>query len=219
MRAFTVSLALSAVFLASCARETPEEPKPERAGQPMSGVEFLARTAATAAASAAGQDDVARAQQQAVYDDFRRAIKLADPARAVNREHAREVARSIEGVRSVAWVDAANLYVIVERNELKTERTIDRICVALAPLGDTLGVVINLQSGAAKTAAELQLLVRNCQLAVGEHAFLHDRRDRNVVPDAVWAQHEANQQRGARAENREDDAAKVLEASTPSVHD
>jgi hypothetical protein len=219
MRVVTVSLALSAVLLGGCTREAPEEPKPERAGEPVSGPEFLARTAVTAGASISGQDDIVRAQQQAVYDDYRRAIKLADPARAVNREQAREVARRIDGVRSVAWVDAANLYVIVERNEQKTEQTIDRICLALEPLGDTLGVVINLQSGEATTGAELQLLVRNCQLAVGEHAFLHDRRDRNVVSDAVWAQHEANQQRGATAENREDEAAKVLEASTPSVHD
>jgi hypothetical protein len=219
MRVVTVPLILFAAFLSACAREEPEEPRPERAGQPVSGAEFLARTAATAAASATGQDEVARDQLRAIGDDYRRAIKLADPARAVNREQAREVARGIEGVRSVAWVDAANLYVIVERNELKTEQTIDRLCVALQPLGDTLGVVINLQSGEARTGAELQLLVRNCQLAVGEHAFLHDRRDRNVVPDAVWAQHEANQQRGAAAENREDGAAKVLESSTPSVHD
>lgn len=219
MRAVTVSLALSAVLLGGCTREAPEEPKPERAGEPVSGPEFLARTAATAAASATGQNEMAREHLRAMGDDYRRAIKLADPARAVNREQAREVARQVDGVRSVAWVDAANLYVIVERNEQKTERTIDRICVELEPLGDTLGVVINLQSGEATTGAELQLLVRNCQLAVGEHAFLHDRRDRNVVSDAVWAQHEANQQRGATAENRGDDAAKVLEASTPSVHD
>ena len=219
MRAVTIPLILFAAFLSGCAREAPEEPKPERAGQPVSGAEFLARTAATAAASATGQDEAARDQLRAMGDDYRRAIKLADPARAVNREQAREVARGVEGVRSVAWVDATNLYVIVERNELKTEQTIDRVCVALEPLGDTLGVVINLQSGEARTGAELQLLVRNCQLAVGEHAFLHDRRDRNVVSDAVWTQHEANQQRGATAENREDDAAKVLEASTPSVHD
>lgn len=219
MRTFTAPLALFATLLASCTREAPDEPKPERAGQPVSGAEFLARTAVTAGASISGRDDIVRAQQHAVYDDYRRMIKLADPARAVNREQAREVARRINGVRSVAWVDAANLYVIVERNEQKTERTIDRICVALEPLGDTLGVVINLQSGDASTGAELQLLVRNCQLAVGEHAFLHDRRDRNVVSDAVWVQHEANQQRGATAENREDDAAKVLEASTPSVHE
>ncbi len=90
-----VSLAL----LSGCLREAPEEPKPERAGQPLSGAEFLARTAVTAAASATVQGDVVRAQQQAVYDDYRRAIKLADPARAVNREQAREVARRGESLR------------------------------------------------------------------------------------------------------------------------
>jgi hypothetical protein len=208
----------SVAVLAGCVREAPEEPVPERAGQPFNGAEFLARTAVTAAASATGQDDVARAQQQAVYDNYRRAIKLADPARAVNREQAREVARGIEGVRSVAWVDTANLFVIVERNAQKTEATINRICVALAPLGDTLGVVINLQSGEARNAKELQLLVRNCQLAVGDHAFLHDRRDRNVVPDAIWAQHEANQRQGEDDQSA-DDAIKVLEDRVPSVHD
>jgi len=125
----------------------------------------------------------------------------------------------VEGVRSVAWVDAANLFVIVERNALKTERTINRICVALEPLGDTLGVVVNLQSGEARNAAELQLLVRNCQLAFGDRAFAQDRRDGNVVSDAIWAQHEANQEFGAASKNDADDASKVIEAHTPNVYD
>lgn len=219
MRVQYLALSLMSLgLLGGCTQDAPDEPKPERAGESFSGAEFLARTAVTAAASVTGQDDVVRAQQQAVIDDYRRAIKLADPARAVNREEARLVARRIEGVRSVAWVDTTNLYVIVERNAQRTEATVDRICVALQPLGDTLGVVINLQSGEARNAAELQLLVRNCQLAVGDHAFLHDRRDRNVVPDAIWAQHEANQQR-ADDSQRADEAIKVLEQSVPSVHD
>lgn len=211
-------LLVSLALMAGCTREAPEEPKPERAGQPVSGAEFVGRVAVATAASAMGQDELAHTQLRAMGEDYRRAIKLADPTRVVNREQARQVARGIEGVRSVAWVDTANLYVIVERNAHKVEATIDRICIALEPLGDTLGVVVNLQSGEAQTAAELQLLVRNCQLAVGDHALLHDRRDRNVVPDVVWAQHEANQQR-AENDRRADEAIKVLESSVPSVHD
>ena len=214
-----IAFLVFALPLSGCVEQSPVEPKPQRSGEPVSGAQFLGRVAVTTAAAAAGQQDVVHNQMLGMADDFRRSFKLADPARAVDRETARQATRSVEGVRSVAWVDAANLFVIVERNALKTERTIDRICVALEPLGDTLGVVVNLQSGEARNAAELQLLVRNCQLAFGDRAFAQDRRDRNVVSDAIWAQHEANQNFGAASKNNADDAIKVIEARTPSVHD
>jgi hypothetical protein len=210
---------LSCALLAGCTGEAADTPALEQAGQPVNAAELAARAVVARAAAATGQHEVAQAQLAAMGDDVRRAIKLADPHRPVDRERARDAARSVPGVRSVAWVDAANLFVIVERNAQKTAATIDRVCLALQPLGDTLGVVVNLQSGEARNAVELQLLSRNCQLPPGERAFLQTHKDLNVVPDAVWAQHEANQRRYADDPRDPDAAIRVLEATTPSVQE
>src|SRR5690606_37134859 len=81
----------------------------------------------------------------AMHEDFRKAIKLADPARRVDREAAREALRGMEGLASAVWIDHENLFVLVDRNELRTQAVIDAVCIRLEPLGDTLGVVVNLQ--------------------------------------------------------------------------
>jgi hypothetical protein len=47
---------------------------------------------------------------------------------------------------------------------------IDRVCVALEPLGDTLAVVVNLQDATAKNGDEAITLSRNCQLPEGQNA-------------------------------------------------
>lgn len=45
---------------------------------------------------------------------------------------------------------------------------IDRVCVALAPSGDTLAVVVNVPDVTAKNGDEAETLSRNRQLAEGE---------------------------------------------------
>lgn len=150
--------------------------------------------AANLAAATGNQDAYAR-QVEAISDDIRRSIKLADPARAVDRESARQAARTVAGVRSVVWLDAHNLFVIVEENQQRSYAQIDQICLELEPLGDTLGVVVNLQSGAARTGDELEILSRNCQLAPGDRAFLQPHRKIDVIDPEIRRQHRANQQR------------------------
>jgi dUTP pyrophosphatase len=107
-----------------------------------------------------------------MQEDFRRSIKLPDPARRIDHEAARWAARQVPGVRSVVWVDQENLLAMVDRNDLRSQQTIDDICMQLEPLGDTLGVVVNLQSAVARTGDELEILSRNCQLAPGGRAVL-----------------------------------------------
>jgi hypothetical protein len=65
----------------------------------------------------------------------------------------------------------------------------------LDPLGDTLGVVVNVQSGAATTGDDLEILSRNCQLEGGDRAFLQNNRQVDVLSPAIRAQHKANQTR------------------------
>lgn len=179
--------------LLACTRSTePPQRKPQQAGQPLDPVELAARIAVTRAAAAVGDQKTVEANFAAINEDFRKSIKLADPSRSVDRESARQAARRIEGVRSVAWIDRDNLFVIVSSNAARSYATIDAICLELESLGDTLGVVVDLQSGAATNGDDLEILSRNCQLAPGDRAFMQANRRIDVVPAEIRAQHRAN---------------------------
>ncbi len=150
-------------------------------------------------------------------EDFRKSIKLADPSRRVDREAARTAARNVDGVRSLVWIDHENLLAIVTSKDQRSEATIDAICMQLEPLGDTLGVVVNLQSGAARTGDELEILSRNCKLAPGDRAMMQRARLVDAIDPATRAQHRANaawaQAQQAR-ENETGESARILTTST-----
>ena len=139
----------------------------------------------------------------------------------MDRESARTAVRSVDGVRSVAWIDRENLLVIVDRNKARSYATIDAICLELEPLGDTLGVVVNLQSGAANSGDELEILSRNCQLAPGERAFLQRSRQVDVISPKVRAQYRANSEAtradAARRQKEAEESRRIIEASTPEI--
>ncbi len=209
--------------LLACARSTePTERKPQRAGQPLDPVELAARISVSRAAAAVGDQQAFETNLQAIAEDYRKAIKLADPARSVDRESARQAARRIDGVRSVAWIDRENLFVIVSSNAARSYATIDAICLELESLGDTLGVVVNLQSGTAINGDDLEVLSRNCQLAPGDRAFLQAERQIDVIPAGIRAQHRANNP-GAGAKALADwkrsnaEAMRVIEDDTPEL--
>lgn len=182
----------------------------------MNPIATASRIAAARANAAVGNQAGVKREMEAFNEDFRKSIKLADPGRRVDREAARAAARSIDGVRSVVWVDHENLLAIVEANELRSQATIDSICMALEPLGDTLGVVVNLQSGAARTGDELEVLSRNCQLAPGDRAMLQRNRQIDVIAPEVRRQHRANQ-RDSGDQASADAAIDVLKDSTPEM--
>lgn len=209
------------LLMAACSGGSTEEPRrPQQAGQPLDGVEIAGRMVATRAAAMIGDQQAVQAQVSAMHEDFRKAIKLADGTRPVDREAARMAAKTVPGVRSVVWLDASNLFAIVERNELRSQPTIDAICLQLEPLGDTLGVVVNLQSGAARSGDELEILSRNCQLAPGDRAMLQAHRKVDAIDPAVRAQHKANAAWAEAQQMRTKEAAqsaKILEASTPEM--
>lgn len=210
----------TALVLAACT-QTPAEPEPrvpQQAGQPLDPAHTAARIATIRGAAIAGDPQAVQRQMEAFNEDFRKSIKLADPSRRVDREAARTAASNIGGVRSVVWIDHENLLAIVSRNEQRSYRTIDDICLALEPLGDTLGVVVNLQSGTARTGDELEILSRNCQLAPGDRAFLQRHRQVDVIAPEIRAYHRASSDalRDA-ARDREAETAeslRILEAST-----
>ena len=52
-------------------------------------------------------------------------------------------------MRSANWIDRHNLLLRVDSAELRSQQTIDDLCIRLEPLGDTLAVVVHVQNAAA----------------------------------------------------------------------
>lgn len=217
------ALALCLTLLSSsCAKSEQEaQQRPEQAGQPLDPLKTAGRMASIRGAAILGDQDAVRANVEAMQEDFRKSIKLADPARRVYRERARAETGRVPGVRSAAWADHENLLVIVAGPAQRSYDTIDAICMALEPLGDTLGVVVNLQNGAATTGDELEILSRNCQLPPGERAFMQRNRQFDVIPPDIRAQHKQQQPRGeadaAQRRREQEESLRILEASTPEM--
>ena len=202
--------------LGGCAQQPPEAPvQPTQAGQPLNPAQTATRMASVHASALLGDQKGVQRQMDAMHTDLMRSMKVPDSRRTIDKESARAAARQVPGVRSVAWVDGTHLLAIVEHNELRTYQTIDDICLKLEPLGDTLAVVVNLQSGAAQTGDELEVLSRNCQLAPGDRAFMQRPRQLDVIDPQIRRQHRANQ--SATQQPRDDAAMKALLESTPEV--
>lgn len=207
-------------FLAGCSRDDSSEVGHERAGKPLDPVRVAGQVAAARSAALAGDDEAVQESINAFTEDLRRSIKLADATRPVDRERAREAVRHVEGVRSVAWVDRENLLILVDSATARTYETIDKVCLALEPLGDTLGVVVNLQNGEARNGDELEILSRNCQLAPGDRAMLSRPRELDVIDPEIRRQHRAAQ--GEQTEEdrrRQEESLRVLERTTQPLAD
>jgi hypothetical protein len=196
--------------------------RPQQAGQPIETLDTAAHLVAAHGAALIGDEQALKAHFEASAEDMRGSMKLADPSRPMDREMARVAAKAIPGVRSVVWIDRENVFAIVASNEARSYATIDAICIALEPFGDTLGVVVNLQSGAARTGDDLQILSRNCQLAPGDRALLQRVRQVDAIAPEIRAQHKANQSLQAQgdpaeAQRRQQESLRILEQTTPEM--
>lgn len=149
-----------------------------------------------------------------LHEAMRRSNQLPDPDRRIEPEAARAAARTVPGVRSVIWVDGENLLALVDSNARRSHQTIDEICYQLQPLGDTLAVVVHLQSAAARNGDELEILNRNCQLAPGNRAAMQAQRQIDVLDPALRARYRASQERlqGAHGRKHGPGDRKALEA-------
>ncbi|MDA3912762.1 hypothetical protein [Oleiagrimonas sp.] len=125
--------------------------------------------------------------------DLIRAMRIPDPSRPINHEAARVAIEPLEGVRGVVWLDRTNLIVMVAGARYRTMGSIQRICDALAPLGDTLAVVVNVQNVQAVTSEQADTLSRNCQLPPGQRAFMQRKRQVDVLDPALRRVFEAQQ--------------------------
>lgn len=219
-----LTLAFVLVGMAAGCAEAPEPspPRPQQAGQALDPLRTAAHVASIRGSALVGDQQGVQEGLMAMNEDFRKSIKLADPGRRVDREMAREALRGMDGLAAAVWVDHENLLVMVDRNELRTQAVIDAICIRLEPLGDTLGVVVNLQSTAARSGEEQATLSRNCQLQPGDRALLQRARQIDVVPAEVWEQQRRAQAaadaRGERSRQAQENL-EILMESTPELRD
>ena len=185
---------LVAGMIAGCSApqaEAPEARRPQQAGQPMDPVRTASHMAGARIAALAGDQQAVERNMHAMSEDLRRAMKLADAGRPIDREAARSIARAMPGVRSANWIDRHNLLVRVDGAPLRSQQTIDDLCIRLEPLGDTLAVVVHLQNAAARTHDDMDTLSRNCQLAPGDNAFMQRPRTVDALDPAIRAQQRA----------------------------
>ena len=202
----TASIVL--LLLTACTQDSPRTeaqatPALERAGQPIDLLKTAGHITAVRLSALAGDQDGIGHNVEAMSDDMRRAMKLPDPNRPIDREAARDAVRSLQGVRSVVWLDRTHLLVRVEDVALRTQRTIDVVCTRLQPLGDTLGVVVHLQSATQRDIGDLDALKRNCQLAAGDASAFQVDRSLNALDPAIREQHRINSERARSQARRE----------------
>lgn len=148
--------------------------------------------AAHAAALAGNQKAIAQ-NAQGLASDILHDAHVPDASRPIDREAARAAIRPLTGVRSVVWIDHANLLVMVGGAQYRNMAMVDRACDALAPLGDTLGVVVNVQDVTAMTSEGADAVSRNCRLPEGERAFMQSKRRIEALDPATRKAFEAQQ--------------------------
>jgi hypothetical protein len=210
MRTSTIAAAAAALLFTACTRQPAPQPEEatatrtlERAGQQIDPLKTASHITVARLSALAGDQDGVRRNAEAMAEDMRRAMKLADPGRRIDQEAARQALRGMQGVRSVVWLDRTHLLVRVDDVALRTHHTIDEVCYRLQPLGDTLGVVVHLQSATERNIGDLDALKRNCQLAPGDRAFAQRDRTLNALDPTIREQHFRNNERARSRPRRE----------------
>ena len=195
MTTWNVVAAIAASLLvAGCAAQEGDKSAPRRlqqAGQPMDPLRTASHMAGARLAAVTGDQAGVQRNMEAMSEDMRRTMKMADAGRPINPEAARAIARAMSGVRSANWIDRANLLIRVDGAHLRSQQTIDELCYRLEPLGDTLAVVVHVQDAVPTDRDGMNTLSRNCQLAEGDHAFMQRARPVDVLDPGLRAEHRA----------------------------
>lgn len=151
------------------------------------------QVAAAHAAALMGNQKAVQQNVQGMTKGILHDSRIPDPARPIDHEAARAAVRPLTGVRSVVWVDHNNLLVMVGGAQYRNMDMVDRACDALAPLGDTMGVVVNVQDVTATTSEGADAVSRNCQLPEGQRAFLQSKRQIEALDPATRKAFKAQQ--------------------------
>ena len=94
---------------------------------------------ASRAPASAGNVMAASAPVTRAAIELLRQAATPDVERPIDREAARTAAKTVTGVRSALWLNHDNFVVMVGGPQYRSMAMIDQVCIALAPLGETLG--------------------------------------------------------------------------------
>lgn len=161
--------------------------------QRVTPISVAKHVAAAHAAALVGDQKAVQQNVQGMANDMLHDAHIPDPSRSINHEAARAAVQPLAGVRSVVWIDHDNLLVMVGGAQYRNMNMVDRACDALAPLGDTMGVVVNVQDVTATTSGGADAVSRNCQLPEGQRAFLQPKRQIEALDPATRKAFEAQQ--------------------------
>ncbi|WP_242107942.1 hypothetical protein [Luteimonas aquatica] len=170
----------------------PPPPPPPKPAPPDPVVTRAARMAALHEAMQRGDEVATQKQIDGLQEDFRKSMRFVDPGRVDAYEAARAAAWKVGGVRSLAWLDRVNLYVIVDTPEHRSQATIDAVCEAVRTLSDKPeekpDVVVDLQVDF-RGREPSEMLARNCRAAPvaenGPDAQDAQKKDEDAKPDAA----------------------------------
>jgi hypothetical protein len=193
-----VGLAAAWAILTACG-PTPNNTTTQAAAndQPRTTPLWVARHVAGARMAALTDNQKAlQGHVDAISKGVLRDAHIPDPTRPMPHEAARTRVMQVAGVRSATWIDHDNLLVLVGGAQYRDMAMVDRICGTLAPLGDTLGVVVNVQDVTATTSAGADAVSRDCQLPEGQRAFLQRKRQIEALDPKTRRTFEAQQERG-----------------------
>lgn len=174
-------------------KKAASEQRPQQAGQPLNPLTTARHMVAIEAAAVAGNQHAVQQHLEGMSNDMLRSMRLADPSQRIGHETARATLAKLPGVRSSVWVDSNNLMVLVDGARYRSVAMIDRLCLAMEPLGDTLAVTVNLQDVTATTSVGADTLSRNCQLPMGERPLMQSQRQMDVLDPELRRAFEAQQ--------------------------
>jgi hypothetical protein len=179
MQRWLIAAAVTCVAATGCSKAdreaTPGTRRPQQAGQGTNPLTTAGHLAGVEVAGLSGDQRAMQAHINAMHKNLMRDMHLADASRRIDHEAARAAVRPLQGVQSAVRIDNANLLVLVGGSQYRSLATVDNVCLALEPLGDTLSVVVNVQDVMATTSEGADTLSRNCQLGAGERAMFQPR--------------------------------------------
>lgn len=190
MQRWLIAAAVTCVAATGCSeapdgKTTQTARRPQQAGQGTNPLITAGHLAGVEVAGLSGDQHAVQAHVEAMHKNLMRDMRLADPSRRIDHEAARAAVRPLRGVQSAVWIDNANLLVMVGGSQYRSMATIDNVCLALEPLGDTLSVVVNVQDVMATTSEGADTLSRNCQLGAEERAMFQQKRQVDALDPQV----------------------------------
>lgn len=197
MQRWLIDAAITCVAATGCSKADGEATtttrRPQQAGQGTNPLITAGHLAGVEVAGLSGDQRAMQAHVDAMHKNLMRDMHLADPSRRIDHEAARAAVRPLQGVQSAVWIDNANLLVMVGDSQYRSMATIDNICLALEPLGDTLSVVVNVQDVMATTSEGADTLSRNCQLEAGKRTMFQQKRQVDVLEPELRLEFRAQQ--------------------------